>query len=517
MPYERDPVPGRRPPERERHSHGGRRAGGVPDGLLMGVLGFLLGLTALTWTATGLSAWLTHGRWPEGLDFPHTPRAMRRLLTEPQDLAAAWPDVSAAHLPGPGLFWGILIGQLMVLTVLGAFVLGTLARWRARRAARTADVALGTAPAAPAQGTAPDTGQEKPPEPARPAAPVAASPRPSSPAAHDTAAGTPAPGTATAAGGAGGAGPEAAGLVLGPQPGAAAEAVREAEGAVVVVTADAALYADTVGARAKLGPVHVYDPQQRTGAPSRLRWAPHHGCHDMDTARTRAAALLAPVRSPVRGDEAVQAAAEALLRCWLHAAAVAGEPFRQVHRWALTGSSKDAVRVLRTDTRAAAGAAGELEATLTAYPERREAAGELVRRALHCVSRLHIRNASTPTRADRIAWESFVAEGGSLYVVGESLEAPHRGDPAALPLATALTAAVVEHGRRMAARSSAGRLDPPMTVVLDDPATVAPVPDLPALLADGASCGLVTYALLRSEEQLRTWWPELAARGTRSR
>ena len=182
-----------------------------------------------------------------------------------------------------------------------------------------------------------------------------------------------------------------------------------------------------------------------------------------------------------------------------------------MHRWALTGSSKDAVRILRANPRASAGAAGELEATLTAYPERREAAADLVRRALHCVSRLHIRNACTPSRSDRISWESFLPEGGSLYVVGESLEDPHRGSPAAMPLVTALTAAVVEHGRRMAARSSAGRLDPPVTLVLDHPATVAPIPELPGLLADGEPAGLVTHALLRSEEQLRTWWPEWAS------
>ncbi|AXK36948.1 hypothetical protein DVA86_35015 [Streptomyces armeniacus] len=278
---------------------------------------------------------------------------------------------------------------------------------------------------------------------------------------------------------------------------------------MLVVTGDPDLYTDTVGARSKLGPAHVFDPAQLTTAPTRLRWAPHRDCEDMPTARTRAAALLAPVRSPARGDSAVHDAAETLLRCWLHAAAVAGEPFRQVHRWALSGSSKDAVRILRTDTAATAGAAGELEATLTAHAERREAATVLVRRALNALSQLHIRNACTPSRADRIAWDSFIPEGGTLYVVGTPIEAPHRADPGAMPLVTALTSAVVEHGRRMAERSSAGRLDPPLTVVLDHPATVAPVPELPALLADGTAAGLHTLALTRSEEQVRTWWPEL--------
>ena len=54
-----------------------------------------------------------------------------------------------------------------------------------------------------------------------------------------------------------------------------------------------------------------------------------------------------------------------------------------------------------------------------------------------------------------------------------------------MPLLTALASSVVEHGRRMAARSSPGRLDPPITLVLDDVAALAPLPELPALMAEG--------------------------------
>jgi hypothetical protein len=470
----------------------GRR--GIPDGLLVGLLAFLLGLAALIWTATGLSAWLAHGSWPDGLDFPHTPLAMRQLVADPRDLAAAWPDVAAGHLSGHGLFWGLFIGQLMLLSVLAVFALGTVTRWRAVRAARRAGAPEPTGPELRKAAPGPEpVSRRAEPEPA----PVPVSQGP-----------VPAP---TGASAPPGRGPAAHGLLIGAGRDAAAEAVRDAEGAVVVVSADPELWAETAGARAKLGPVHVFDPEQVTEAPTRLRWAPHHGCEDMATARARAAALLAPVRSPVRSDPAVHTTAETLLRCLLHAAALDGEPFRQVHRWALTGSARDAVRVLRTSPRASSGAAGELEATLTAHPERRDAAFDLVRRTLACVAQLHVRNACTPPRTDRLAWESFVSEGGSLYVVGESLEDPHRGDPAAMPLLTALTSAVVGHGRRMAARSSAGRLDPPVTLVLDHPATVAPIPELPGLLADGEPAGLVTHALLRSEEQLRTWWPEWAS------
>lgn len=92
-------------------------------------------------------------------------------------------------------------------------------------------------------------------------------------------------------------------------------------------------------------------------------------------------------------------------------------------------------------------------------------------------------------------------------MVGEPIEDP-RTHPGAMPLLTALAASVVEHGRRMAARSSDGRLDPPLTLVLDDVAAVAPLPHLPELLATGHDQGLPTLALMRSREQARSRWPE---------
>jgi hypothetical protein len=91
-------------------------------------------------------------------------------------------------------------------------------------------------------------------------------------------------------------------------------------------------------------------------------------------------------------------------------------------------------------------------------------------------------------------------------VVGDPIEDP-KANPSAMPLLTALASSVVERGRRMAERSSSGRLDPPLTLVLDDVAAVAPLPQLPALLTGGADQGLPTLALLRSREQARSRWP----------
>ncbi|NEA50511.1 type VI secretion protein, partial [Streptomyces sp. SID10815] len=141
----------------DRGQGGGRRdgQGGIPDGLLIGLLAFLLGMTLLVWTATGLAGLFSHGSWPSAVSFTRTPLAMRHLAARPHDLPGAWPGTPPAALSGYGLFWGLFIGQLMVLCVLTVFVLGTLTRWRAGRARRRAEAAVARERAAAEPAPAP--------------------------------------------------------------------------------------------------------------------------------------------------------------------------------------------------------------------------------------------------------------------------------------------------------------------------------------------------------------------------
>ncbi|MCG7210281.1 type VI secretion protein [Streptomyces arenae] len=525
-----------RPDPREEREH--RSGGGVPDGLLIGILGFLLGVTLLVWTATGLAAWFAHGSWPSTVTLTHTPPAMRHLIGEPHDVTGAWPDTPAARLSGWGLFWGLFLGQLMILLVLGVFVMGTVARWRAaRRSRRTTagqavagQTAAGQTTAGQAtagQATTPDAA----PSPTR--APVQAP----SPAVLAT--GTeqvplgpavPAPATEQVTPGLVGglsapasasAGLDAHSSINGERVGSwakihlapvetrrttATQAIRDAAGPALVVTSNPAVWSETKDARAKLGPALLYDPNHLCDTPARFHWSPTTGCADKQTAALRAQALLTPVKPTAKIDQAVTDTAETLLRSYLHAAALENRTIRHVHRWAQGTGVQDAVRTLRTHPKAAPGAAGELEAALTAHAERRDIAQELTARALSALFTVNIREACNPNRSDALALDSFVDEGGTLYVVGESIEDP-RTNPGAMPLLTALVSSVVEQGRRMAERSSSGRLDPPLTLVLDDVAAVAPLPQLPDLLTTGPDQGLPTLALLRSHEQARSRWP----------
>ncbi|WP_330458619.1 type IV secretory system conjugative DNA transfer family protein [Streptomyces sp. NBC_00820] len=479
------------------HDRGGSRRegqGGIPDGLLIGILAFLLGMTLLVWTATGLAALFSKGAWPDAVTFVRTPPAMRHLIGRPHDITGAWPDTPPAQLSGWGLFWGLFIGQLMILLVVTVFTMGTVARWRAGRAGRSQRAAR--APERSAEEPPPTTA----PEPRHEVPVPRAEAEPQKPLEH-----LPSTGERVGVLAAPGEGP-----VRYDTPAArhatAAQAIQDAPGPTLVVTSNPALWAETKDARAKLGPTLLYDPTHLCDTPARLHWSPTAGCEDKATALARATALLSPVRPTAKLDQAVTDTATTLLRSYLHAAALESRTIRHVHRWAQGTQIQDAVRTLRTHPQAAPGAAGELEAALTAHPERRDMAQELTGRALSALFTVNIREACTPNRTDALALDSFVHEGGTLYVVGESIEDP-RTNPGAMPLLTALVSNVVEHGRRMAERSSSGRLDPPMTLVLDDVAAVAPLPQLPGLLTTGARQGLPTLALLRSREQARSRWP----------
>lgn len=459
--------------------------------MVVGIPAFLLGITGLAWTATGTAGLLAHGSWPSGMYFTSTPLAMRHLIGHPRDITGAWSAARPGTLPGAGLFWGIFIGQLLVLFVLAVFLIGVIARYRIIRAARRAQPL--------AENPAPTTPREPPARRARPTvfpAQPQTSQQPQAPSAG------PAPWEAephhTYVAFATHRSDKGKRLI---QP-----AVLNAPGAVLVTTVDPETFHQTVGNRSKLGPVHVYDPAHLIDTAERLRWAPHAGCEDAPTATSRAEALLHALRPRATADLAVHDAARTLLRCWLHAAAVEGLPFRQIHRWAGGGAAQEPVRILRRHTAARAGWSGELESVLHAHADRRDAAQALIHRALECLGSVHIRDACNPTRSDAQLMESFIAERGTLYVVGEPNEDP-RTRPGATPLLTALVSSVVEHGRRMAERSPAGRLDPPLSLVLDDVALLAPLPGLPELLGNGAGLGLPALAVLRSPEQSRDRWP----------
>ncbi len=71
---------------------------------------------------------------------------------------------------------------------------------------------------------------------------------------------------------------------------------------------------------------------------------------------------------------------------------------------------------------------------------------------------------------------------------------------------TALIADLTERALRLAANATHGRLDPPLTLFLDEAANIAPLASLPTLLSAGGGSGICTVVVLQSLAQARARW-----------
>ena len=73
---------------------------------------------------------------------------------------------------------------------------------------------------------------------------------------------------------------------------------------------------------------------------------------------------------------------------------------------------------------------------------------------------------------------------------------------------TMLLGEVIDAAKHHAARSHTGRLDPPLRIVGDEIANVAPLPKLPGLLSDSRGVGIQWFAAFQSVAQIHARWGE---------
>jgi len=111
----------------------------------------------------------------------------------------------------------------------------------------------------------------------------------------------------------------------------------DAPGAVLVTSTRPDTLRATQTRRAEHGPVLAFDPQQLAADTPRLRWSPTRGCADPLVAINRARALAAGAhlaKGTTSDGEFWTAMAAAVLRAYLHAAALGERPIRDVLAWA---------------------------------------------------------------------------------------------------------------------------------------------------------------------------------------
>ena len=285
-------------------------------------------------------------------------------------------------------------------------------------------------------------------------------------------------------------------------------AILDAPGAVVTTSTRPDNVTACLRARKRIGPVAVFDPQHLAeGLPAGMRWSPIRGCESPQTAMIRAAGLASATglsAGGVEGGDFWEGKTKAALQALLHAAALDSRSPSELFRWTLDPTSAaDAVAILTNHPDAATGWADSLASMIDADPRTRDSIWQGVSLSLAALADPRVLDAVSPAEGEEFDPEAFIRDRGTLFLLATGAGA---GNSAAL--VAALVEDLVETARRMAARSTGARLDPPLLLCLDEIGNLAPLPSLPTLMAEGGGTGITTLAVLQSLAQARDKWNE---------
>lgn len=292
--------------------------------------------------------------------------------------------------------------------------------------------------------------------------------------------------------------------------------VLAAPGGLIVTSTKLDLFLLTARARERGGSsVRVLDPTGAVRWPARVRWNPIRGCETVRAAKRRAQALL----RATAGDGLDGAAgnhhfferrAVDVLTAYLLAAGISGASVPEFVGWCQNDLGTEAATILRTRPEFAA-VRRTLQQAQGVVDETRSGIWETIRDSVACLTDPEVIENTLPGRGwDEFDPEDFIRGGGTVYVIGSEDDAASQA-----PLITAFVQDVLDTARRMAIAGSAStgreRLTPPFSAVLDEIASICPLPDLPDTLSDSAGRGVLIHYALQSPAQAQARWGKAAA------
>ncbi len=293
-------------------------------------------------------------------------------------------------------------------------------------------------------------------------------------------------------------------MIAAPQEGktqSAAGQVIDAPGPAVATSIRADLLRATAGLRAQRGRVHIWNPEHAGEFASTFAWDIVHGCEDVSTAVRRAGYMVEAVAARGLADEAFwNDQASMVLAALLHAAALAGGDIWHVHAWAAGGDDAP-LRILDDHPGASPAARHHLDLYLSLSDRTRSSVAATLARVLKFLQLPACAEAVTVADGGPgFDFAAFAASRDTLYLVA--------ADAATSPVPPLFAAIIAElaHAVRLAGSASpAGRLDPPLTAVLDEVANIAPVP-VAAWASWAAGSGIRLSLIVQSYAQLKQRW-----------
>lgn len=298
--------------------------------------------------------------------------------------------------------------------------------------------------------------------------------------------------------------PQRSTLVLGPSRSGKTSAivipnVLAAPGAVVSTSTKPDVLEATAHSRASAGAALVYDPSGTITPPPgvhRVGWSPVTGGARWDGALLTASAMVRTSTSSAWAQESHWTErATALLAPMLHAAALSGTSMSTLLGWVDRHQGSAALEVLGERTGESSSPTNLLHGILATDP--REQSG-IWSTASGVLAAYRSAAALESTTGQLLDADAFCAGAHTLYVC-----APGRTQQFLAPLIVGLISDVRDAAYRRAQTTGA---DPPVLLALDEVANIAPLPDLPAVVSEGAGQGLLTLACLQDLSQARTRW-----------
>ncbi len=272
--------------------------------------------------------------------------------------------------------------------------------------------------------------------------------------------------------------------------GLAIPAILEWEGPVVATSVKTDLVRGTAQGRGAVGRVLVYDPTRVTDSPC-AGWSPLAEASDWAGARRVASGLSSVQRQGGVPEDAAfwLLLAEKMLGPMLLAAAKSGREMADVVRWVDSGEIAEVLDALES-----AGAAEALRAAQASFSREERQLSSVYATVETLVAAFADPFVSASTASHDIDAARLLDGGAAtLYLV-----APSHEQERLRPVFVAVLRCILEGAITKASR--AGPLDPPLLVVLDEAANIAPLSDLDTLASTASSHGI----------QLVTVWQDFA-------
>lgn len=309
------------------------------------------------------------------------------------------------------------------------------------------------------------------------------------------------------------AGPQRSTLVLGPsRSGKTSSLVIPnlflAEGPVVSTSTKPDVMQTTAAQRCRSGWAFLFDPSGEIECPTsveRVGWSPLTTAADWDAAVQTSDAMVTASRlggsavSHSTGEHHWTERASALLSPLLHAAALESLPMRTVLRWIDRHDGTTALQIL-SRTVGEDATATDLLAGIVGTDAREQSGIWSTASGVLAAYRSEAALASTELPPLDVA--EFVRGANTMYLCSAGRR-QHQFAPLVVAALGDVRDATYD-------RERSGERSPPTLLALDEVANIAPIPDLPTMLSEGAGQGLLVLACLQDLSQARSRWGSAA-------